>query len=588
MAEVVASENGEDFSSGVLRRGSLLGRYELVVPVAVGGMARVWAARMHGHHGFTKLVAIKTILPHLARDPDFERMFLDEARIASLVHHPNVCEIYELGDERGVLYLAMEWVNGDSLAHVLRSETAKASTPVEPIDPRVAARIVADACAGLHAAHNLTDEQGLGLDVVHRDVSPHNILVSADGNVKVADFGVAKAFGEGRAATAAGQLKGRIAYMAPEQATGGFVDRRSDLFSLGCVLYEATTGKQPFQGGNEHRIMTELLKGQFTPPSRVVRGYPFELERIVLRAMSASPLQRFPSMDRMRLALEEWLAKSGPVVTQSNVAEVVRVRAGAMIDARKERIRAASGSMTDRGEREITEKELAEPVHTSPPRARMSSHSTSGVVPAGEVPSEQIRSMPPPDEPRPLPTMDLASRPHTSGVQYAMAASIGVIAAAIVVAAGIYVWHALDAPESAAKVAIAETIDAAATTLAAPSSSAAIAPTEAPRVAFKVVPKQAFLIVDGAALATDVRSIARPPAGKSETVIVRADGFDDETLKIDETAPASVDVWLTPKKSAGKGRDPKGNERQGQAGPAPSSGPAGAKKGAEALPANPY
>src|SRR5580700_5052569 len=146
----------DDISSESIQRGTSLGRYELLVPIAVGGMARVWAARLHGQRGFTKLVAIKTILPHLASDPEFEHMLVDEARIASGVHHPNVCEIYDLGEERGVLYIAMERVNGDSFSHVL---TAGGTTTV-PLDPRLVARVVADAAAGLNAAHNLVDEDG--------------------------------------------------------------------------------------------------------------------------------------------------------------------------------------------------------------------------------------------------------------------------------------------------------------------------------------------------------------------------------------------------------------------------------------------
>jgi eukaryotic-like serine/threonine-protein kinase len=194
-------DDWSDLSTSTLGVGAHLGRYELLLPVAYGGMARVWAARMLGQRGFSKLVAIKTILPHLAHSAEFERMFLDEARIAAGVHHPNVTEIYELGEEGNVLYLAMEWVNGESLVHVVRGLNGKTTAPVEP---RIAARIAADACAGLHAAHELQDEQGHPLNVVHRDVSPHNILVSMDGTVKVTDFGVAKALGQTHQATVAG------------------------------------------------------------------------------------------------------------------------------------------------------------------------------------------------------------------------------------------------------------------------------------------------------------------------------------------------------------------------------------------------
>jgi eukaryotic-like serine/threonine-protein kinase len=336
-----------------LRRGTRLGRYELLVPIATGGMARVWAARQHGHRGFTKLVAIKTILPHLAREPEFERMFLDEARIASLVHHPNVAEIYELGEEtfgargRSVLYLAMEWVNGYSLMHLLRSGGAGTGlAKVEPIELRVAARIVADAAAGLHAAHELRDDDGDSLGVVHRDVSPHNLLISADGHVKVADFGVAKALGGMQSHTAAGQIKGKISYMAPEQVTGAPVDRTSDVFALGCVLYEATTGATPFRGEGDHQVMHALLNGKFVMPSKALVGFPLELEKIVSRALEVRQEDRFPSAQALRLALEEWLASTGGMVT-THVAATVRERTGALIDSRKEKIRAASAAPAD-------------------------------------------------------------------------------------------------------------------------------------------------------------------------------------------------------------------------------------------------
>src|SRR5579872_6472081 len=217
MVEVLAPEDlvedWNDLSTSDLGPGARLGRYELLLPIAYGGMARVWAARQHGQRGFSKTVAIKTILPHLAHNPEFEKMFLDEARIAAGVHHPNVTEIYDLGEEGRVLYLAMEWVNGDSLVHLLRGMQGKTS---QPIEPRIAARIIADACAGLHAAHELTDDDGRLLNVVHRDVSPHNILVSLEGTVKMTDFGVAKALGQTHQETAAGQVKGKVAYMAPE------------------------------------------------------------------------------------------------------------------------------------------------------------------------------------------------------------------------------------------------------------------------------------------------------------------------------------------------------------------------------------
>jgi serine/threonine-protein kinase len=379
MGDFLASEEVIDEPSdfGSLKPGTRLGRYELLGPIARGGMARVWAARLQGQRGFQKIVAIKTILPHLARENEFERMFLDEARIASGVHHPNVCEIYELGEEQRVLYLVMEWVTGDSFSRVLR-----ASGRTEAVDPRVVARILADACAGLHSAHELTDDVGRQLGVVHRDLSPHNILLTADGVAKVADFGVAKALGQLHEQTSAGQLKGKVAYMSPEQISGTGIDRRSDVFSLGCVLYESTTGERPFKGDNDAQIMHAVLKGEFKPPSELMRGYPRELEHIVLRAMSPQAIVRFPTAESMRFALEEYLTR-GPLVTQSNVAQVVRARIGEHLERRRERIRQAS-TVGDQGTFDAGSREQHPDAHRSGVKQAKPMHATLPLgVPVG-------------------------------------------------------------------------------------------------------------------------------------------------------------------------------------------------------------
>ncbi len=198
-------------STHKLAPGTVLGRYELLLPIAQGGMATVWAARQKGSRGFSKTVAVKTMLPNLSEDPTFEQMFLDEAAIASKIHHPNVAEILDLGEQDEILYLVMEWVDGESLS-ALSKQTKKLETDI-PL--RIAPKIVAQACAGLHAAHELRDENETLVELVHRDVSPQNILVASSGLVKLVDFGVAKALGRS-GATSVGQLKGKVPYMSPE------------------------------------------------------------------------------------------------------------------------------------------------------------------------------------------------------------------------------------------------------------------------------------------------------------------------------------------------------------------------------------
>ncbi len=484
MAEVLAPEDLVDAegapTTDTLARGTRLGRYELLLPVAMGGMAKVWAARQHGQRGFSKLVAIKTILPHLSQDPAFERMFLDEARIAAGVHHPNVAEIYDLGEEGSVLYIAMEWVTGDSLVRVLR-----AFGPTEPLDPRIAVRIVADACAGLHAAHELTDDEGRPLGVVHRDVSPHNILLSADGHVKVTDFGVAKAFGQLHDATSSGTLKGKLNYMAPEQVNSGLIDRRTDVFALGCVLYEATTGRVPFRerGETEAQVMHRLLHGSCPSPSSLVRGYPPELEGLVMRALSTSPMKRFGTAERLRVALEEWLVHSGPIVTHAQVAAAVRARIGHAMEQRRERIRAATAASADETPASKASPSLAPPAPTA-------TQSASGVVPSGAAPRGSVPdagvSASSPIAPG-LPAMPLSAPPpppEASTGQYVLAAAGGIGVALLLALGGLLLWRATRAPEGAAPAAATTAISTPAEpTNVAPAASAVPAASSEPAVA---------------------------------------------------------------------------------------------------------
>jgi serine/threonine-protein kinase len=320
-----------------LEPGKMFGSYEVLLCVARGGMARVWAARQHGARGFTRLVALKTVLPDLD-EPEFEAMFVDEARVAARIHHPNVCEIFELIEHEGVLALSMEWIDGDTLNAVIeRPATERA------LDMRIAAQIVAQAAAGLHAAHSLLDDAGAPMQLVHRDVSPQNILISRGGHVKVADFGIAKALGGSREATAAGQIKGKLSYMSPEQADGKLLDRRSDIFSLGVVLYQTTVGVHPFRRANQakHELLFRLLLEPITPPSRVVPGYPLELEAIVMRALARNPDERFATADELRNQLQNWLVRTGPLVTEHHIARLVAERIGASIEKRAARIQRA-------------------------------------------------------------------------------------------------------------------------------------------------------------------------------------------------------------------------------------------------------
>jgi serine/threonine protein kinase len=280
-----------------------LGRYQLLTPIGRGGMAVVWAARQTGSRGFSKMVAIKVMLPHLSADPRFERMFLKEAEIASRIRHANVCEILDLGEEDKVLYLAMEWVDGDPLTLLLG-----AGLPVD-----VLAHIVAEAGRGLAAAH--------ALGVVHRDVSPQNVLTTVDGRVKIVDFGVAKAATFGDQTTQSGFLKGKVGYVAPEQVNSVDADERTDVFALGVVLYELTTGVHPFRGPTDLATLLAVASTDpATPPSEQSPDYPPALEAIVMRALQKDAAHRYPSMDDFARDLDAFVGDAAAIRSRTQDA----------------------------------------------------------------------------------------------------------------------------------------------------------------------------------------------------------------------------------------------------------------------------
>jgi eukaryotic-like serine/threonine-protein kinase len=299
-----------------LAPGSTLDRYELLCPLAEGGMATVWLARMRGKRGFEKLVAIKTIKSELVDDPRFEEMFLDEARIASGITHPNVAQIIDLGEKSGVLYLVMEWVDGESLAKV-RKFAAKARVRV-PLG--LSLRIIADASAGLHAAHELKGSDGLAMGVVHRDVSPQNILISTGGAVKVIDFGIAKAQNRLGTRTRTGVVKGKVQYMAPEQAKGDAHDRRVDVWALGVCLYELISDRLPFDGDNPLEVLSRITS--YDPPP-IEGELPPGVREVIAGALARDPEERFQTAAALRRAIENVLTQLGESVSSEDVAAFV-------------------------------------------------------------------------------------------------------------------------------------------------------------------------------------------------------------------------------------------------------------------------
>ena len=270
---------------------SKIGRHQVIGYIATGGMAELFL----GRESTGRPVVIKRILPHLARQTSFVSMFIDEARIGSRAKHPNLVEIYELGQVGTDLFMEMEYLVGENIASIVRRLTKRH----EQIPLGLCAYIIAEVCDGLHAAHELTDEGGNRLELVHRDVSPQNVFVTYGGDVKLLDFGVATA-AHRLTQTASGEVKGKYAYMSPEQCRGEPLDRRSDIFSLGTVLYELTTQRRLFKRANELQVMRAITEDPIPRPTREIESYPQVLEDICVRALARDPAQRYATAAEMR------------------------------------------------------------------------------------------------------------------------------------------------------------------------------------------------------------------------------------------------------------------------------------------------
>jgi len=278
-----------------------LGRYRLIAEIGHGGMAEVYLALLEGELGFNKLLVLKQIRPELAEDPEMMAMFLDEARLSARLHHPNVVETHEVAQEGGHTFMAMEYLEGQSLHRVLHRLRRHGGLPSE-----MHFQILADMLAGLHHAHELADWDETPLGVVHRDVTPQNVFVTYEGAVKVVDFGIAKVKGAS-SETRVGVVKGKVAYMAPEQARGEPVDRRTDVFAAGVMLWEAATGSRPFRGLTDAEILHRLIHGEFPSARAANPALPEALEAIVKKAVAPTREERYATAADLRAALEGYI-----------------------------------------------------------------------------------------------------------------------------------------------------------------------------------------------------------------------------------------------------------------------------------------
>jgi serine/threonine-protein kinase len=282
------------------------GKYDLLALLATGGMAEIWLARVSGMAGFEKLVVIKRLLDKLAIDPEYVEMFLDEARINARLTHSSIVQVLELGQVEGKYFMAMEYVPGLSVSQVGK----RATKLLGDVPQHVACGIVCQACSGLHYAHEKTMPDGTPLNIIHRDVSPQNLILTFEGNVKVLDFGIAKA-DQRQSQTRTGLVKGKFSYMSPEQCLGQPLDRRSDVFALGIVLFELCTARRLFKRGSTYETYTAITNADVPPPRKLNPKIDEGVEAVILRALAKRPEDRYHTADAMQDALEQAMRKMG-------------------------------------------------------------------------------------------------------------------------------------------------------------------------------------------------------------------------------------------------------------------------------------
>lgn len=368
-----------------------LDRYELVGELASGGMATVFLGRIGGVGGFQRFVAIKRLHPHLAHEQEFVEMFVDEARLAASIHHPNVVPILDIGASEQGYYLVMEYVEGDTLARFL----ARAASQGERLPIPIALRIILDTLAGLHAAHELRDENDEPLGLVHRDVSPQNILVGVDGTSRITDFGVAHASSR-LTTTRGGQLKGKLAYMAPEQARGQGVDRRADVFAMGTVLWEVLAGRRLFKADGDAETLNRVLFEPIPRLREVDASAPAALDAVAAKALERDVDLRYATCAELSDAIERAARATRLVASARDVASYVQQVIGQTVQQQREAVRAwlaaSEPSRVSPGDLRTPPALFASGIPADPTRAGSSVSATAITIRHGESP----RLTPPP------------------------------------------------------------------------------------------------------------------------------------------------------------------------------------------------
>jgi hypothetical protein len=386
-------------------------RYEVLEKVAAGGMATVYVGKLRGAEGFWRLVAIKRPHQHLLEDSSFRRMFVEEARLASKIHHPNVVPVLDVEERTGgQLLLVMDYIEGASLAELMDACNQRGGT----IPPRISVRIALDALAGLHAAHELTDTAGRQLRLVHRDVSPHNVLVGIDGTSRVADFGIAKSV-VSKGVTESGVLKGKLAYMAPEYIQRQECDARSDVFSMAIVAWEATAGRRLFKGESDYDTLRKIVQEPAAPLSSVAPWVGSALDAVITAALDPDRNHRTPTARAFAEALESAARKHDLVATSGEVGDFLREVVADRLSQRRDRLRRFldAGGTTGPMDAAIAAVAQATPIRMEPSLPVAPIEATAPTVatpvPAARLGEPEITSMIPPRADTPPPSQAVTS-----------------------------------------------------------------------------------------------------------------------------------------------------------------------------------
>jgi serine/threonine protein kinase len=507
----------------------IAGKYQLIAELGQGGMATVYLAVLKGPSTFRKLAVVKQLRPDMAQDPDFVEMFMEEARLAARLNHPNVVNTYEVGDDDGLHYLAMEYLDGASLqAIIARCGFDGSFTFAHYL------RVMIDVLGGLQHAHELADFDGSALHLVHRDVSPHNILTTFDGQSKLVDFGIAKA-ANSAVETRTGVIKGKITYMAPEQAINDNLDCRADLYAIGVMLWEAAAGRRRWKGMSNIVVLQKLTSKEApVSPEAEKRGLPARVNEIVLKAIANDPADRYQNAVDFQRDLEDLSRELPERIIARDVGKVLQEAFKNDRDKRRTVIDSQIKALEE-AEREGLDFEISNELEESAPGTGSNTLNSRKSMVRGSALRQSVVTMTNPlaSTSSLAATGEMAIAPPAPNRTPLIAALAGIS----ILAGGAAVYSATRKPVAAAATA-AET---------APTSAATASATAAATVNLSVAvrPSNAKIFLDGLAIDGNPAKITKTKDGASHRVTAQADGYDDGGREVTFAADATIEFELT-------------------------------------------